>query len=196
MGKLATAKRVLQNDGLFGVIWALKQQYLDRLIGDEINWCYGKLVEQRGNVVEIDGCKFSLDSSAITTRSKSKFMFGQYEKPEREAVGRFLNPSLPVVEFGGSIGVVSCLTNRKLENPEAHVVVEANPALVPLLIRNRDLNGCKFVVLEKMIGYGGEVGTFFADDDNFVIGTSVSDDSSSVQRIQVSTTNLRSIIKK
>jgi len=194
MGKLATAKLVLQNDGIAGVIRAFKERYLDRLIGDQINWCYGRSLELRGNVVRIDGCTFSLDSDAITTRSKSKFMFGQYEKPERQAVDQFLNPSLPVVEFGGSIGVVSCLTNRRLEHPRSHVVVEANPALVPVLIRNRDLNNCEFVILPRMIGYNGQVGTFFADNENFVIGTGVSSDSSSLQRLEVATIDLRSIL--
>jgi FkbM family methyltransferase len=123
-------------------------------------------------------------------------MFGQYEKPERAAVVRFLNPSLPVVEFGGSIGVISCLTNRRLEHPESHVVVEANPALVPLLMRNRDLNNCKFVVLPKMIGYNGEVGTFFANSNNFVIGTGISTNSESLQRLDVSTTDLGSIVNE
>jgi FkbM family methyltransferase len=194
MGKLATAKLVLQNDGIPGIIRAFKEQYLDRVIGDQINWCYGKLLEYRGNSVKIDGCTFSLDSDAITTQSKSKFMFGQYEKPERQAVVEFLDPSLPVVEFGGSIGVVSCLTNRKLEHPESHVVVEANPALVPVLIRNRDLNNCKFAVLPRMIGYNGQMGTFFADNDNFVIGTAVSTESESLQPFEVPTVSLRSIL--
>ena len=196
MGKIATAKHVLQNDGIAGVIRAFKEHYLDPVIGEQINWCYGKLLEHRGNVVRIEGCTFSLDSPAITTRSKSKFMFGQYEKPEREAVMRFLDPSLPVVEFGGSIGVVSCLTNRRLKHPESHVVVEANPALVPVLIRNRDLNNCKFVVLPKMIGYSGEVGTFFANSDNFVIGTGISTKSESLQRLEVSTIDLCSIVNE
>jgi len=196
MGKIATAKRVLQSDGLVGIIRTFKEQYLDYMIGDQINWCYGKLLERRGNVVKIDGCTFSLDSPAITTQSKSKFMFDQYEKPEREAVMRFLDPALPVVEFGGSIGVVSCLTNRKLEHTESHVVVEANPVLVPLLIRNRNLNNCKFVVLPKMIGYGGDVGTFFANSDNFVIGTGISTESESLQRVEVPTIDLRSILNE
>jgi len=196
MGKITTAKRVLHDDGVVGIIRAFKEQYLDQVIGDQINWCYGRLLEHRGNVVKIDGCTFSLDSPAITTKSKSKFMFGQYEKPEREAVMRFLDPSLPVVEFGGSIGVVSCLTNRRLEHPESHVVVEANPALVSLLIRNRDLNNCKFVVLPKMIGYGGDVSTFFANSDNFVIGTGISTKSESLQRIEVTTINLCSIVNE
>lgn len=194
MGKFATAKRVVQNDGMVGLMRAFKEHYLDHLVGNQINWCYGKLIERRGDVVKIDGCTFSLDSPAITTRSKSKFMFGQYEKPEREAVARFLDRSLPVVEFGGSIGVVSCLTNRRLEHPESHVVVEANPALVPVLIRNRDLNNCKFVVLPRMIGYNGQVGIFFADNENFVIGTGVSIDSSSLQRLEIATIDLRSIL--
>ena len=195
IGKIATAKRVLKTEGVTGAIWAFKERYLDRWFGDEINWCYGRLLELKGNVIEIDGCTFSLNSPAITTRSKSKFFNGQYEKPEREAVNRFIDPSLPVIELGGSIGVVSCVTNRRLSRPELHVVVEANPKLVPLLIANRERNNCKFVVLSRMLGYNGETGTFYANNDNFVIGSAVATDTSALE-IEVSTVNLRSIIKE
>src|SRR6266446_8624399 len=134
MGRLRTAARLLRSQGAAGVMSALKDRYLDNWIGRRIEWIYGKVVERRGNTVQVDGCIFSLDSPAITTASKSKFMFNQYERPEREAVRRFVDPAMPVVEFGGSIGVISCLTNRKLVAPDRHVVVEANPALVPLLL--------------------------------------------------------------
>src|SRR2546426_6211274 len=102
----------------------LKERYFDNWLGRKIDWWYGRLIEIRGNNVSIDGCTFSLESPAIATQSKSRFMFGQYERPEREAIRRFLDPTLPVVEFGGSIGVLSCLTNRRLSDPQRHVVIE------------------------------------------------------------------------
>src|ERR1051325_201510 len=85
---------------------------------------------------------------------KSRFVLNQYERPEREAITRYLDPSLPVVEFGACIGVVSCLTNKKLGNPQQHVVVEANPHLVPLLNKNREANHCEFTILHRAVGYG------------------------------------------
>jgi FkbM family methyltransferase len=195
MGRVATAARVFRRHGAGGVMSALKDRYLDNWIGRRIEWCYGKALECRGNTIEIDGCIFSLDSPAITTESKSKFMFNQYERPEREAVRRFLDPALPVVEFGGSIGVISCLTNRRLVAPERHVVVEANAALVPLLLRNRDRNQCRFTVLPRMVAYGSARAPFYADSTNFVIGSAIPTEArGAVDTAEVQTIDLRSIL--
>lgn len=178
-----------------GILSALRTRYLSNWLGDRVNWCYGRVLEIRGNRIEIDGCQFSLDSPVITTASKSKFMFGQYERPEREAVCRFLDPGLPVVELGGSIGVVACLTNRRLGDPQKHVVVEANPALVPVLLRNRDLNGCRFAVLPRLVAYGSEVAAFYASKSNFVIGSaSHAEAGAIVDVVEVQTIDLRSIL--
>ena len=195
MGKVATAKSVYERDGVAGLLIAFKEQYLDHWAGKPLNWCYGKVIELKGNTVAIDGCSFALDSPAITTNSKGKFMLGQYEKPERRAVAKFLNPELPVVEFGGSLGVVSCLTNKRLNNPERHVVVEANPVLVKLLESNRDRNRCRFVILPRMVGYGASSLNFYTNADNFVIGTGVSSETSTnVEAHEIETITLKRIL--
>jgi FkbM family methyltransferase len=176
---------------------AFKDRYLENWLGQRINWCYGKALEIRGNTIEIEGCSFGLDSRAITTESKSKFMFNQYERPEREAVRQFVDPALPVVEFGGSIGVVSCLTNRKLRDPQQHVVVEANPELVPLLLRNRDRNRCHFIVLPRLVAYGYEQAPFYASAANFAIGSGTAPERGFEVRVtSVATIDLRSIVEE
>jgi FkbM family methyltransferase len=195
MGKLTTATRVFRTQGTAGVMSALKDRYLNNWVGRRMEWCYGKAIELRGNTIEIDGCTFSLDNPTITTGSKSKFMFGQYERPERDAVRRFVDPAIPVVEFGGSIGVISCLTNRKLVAPQRHVVVEANPALVPLLQANRDRNQCRFTILPRLVAYGSAQAPFYADSANFVIGSAVpSEAGSAVDILEVQTIDLRTIL--
>jgi FkbM family methyltransferase len=195
MGRFTTARRVFQTQGAAGIMSALKDRYLNNWVGERINWCYGKALEIQGDLVEIDGCRFSLQSPAITTASKSKFMFDRYERPEREAVRRFLDPDLPVVELGGSIGVVACLTNRRLGDPRRHVVVEANAALVPLLLKNRALNGCEFTVLPRLVAYGSERATFYANTANFVISSATPGSGSGpVDGVEVQTIDLRSIV--
>lgn len=197
MGRMSTVKRVFSTQGLSGVLAVVTQRYLDNSLGQKISWLYGKAIELRGNTVRMDGCTFSLDSPVITTESKSKFLFDQYEKPERQAIDRFLDPALPVVEFGGSIGVVSCLTNRKLRNPERHVVVEASPALVLLLRKNRDQNQCKFEILPRMVGYGTELGAFYLNKSNFVASTAVAGETNNgIEVLDVPTIDLRSILEQ
>ena len=197
MGRLDTARRVLRNQGVEGVASALKDRYLNNWAGRQLDKCYGMLVEMRGDIVKVDGCTFSLQSPAITRESKSKFMLNRYERPEREAVRQFLDPERPVVEFGGAIGVVSCLVNRRLRRPTEHVVVEANPDLVPLLLRNRELNRCSFRVLPRLVAYGRDQGTFYCNKGNFVIGSGVggrADDA--VAMVEVETVTLGAVLEQ
>lgn len=106
---------------------------------------------------------FSIDSPAISTAVKSNFLRDEYEKPEREALKQFLDPALPVVEFGGSIGVVSCLTNKQLNDPRQHVVVEASSDVALLLEANRNHNRCRFTVLRGAVAYGSDEVIFYQD---------------------------------
>ena len=64
-----------------------------------------------------------------------------------------LEPSLPVVELGGCLGVVACLTNRRLMRPDRHVVVEAHPDLISVLRTNRDGNGAGFEIVHAALAY-------------------------------------------
>jgi FkbM family methyltransferase len=160
--RLRTAARVLRTSGLRGVadVWRANV---------ENSWLLGKYVELRGNRVTVEGLTFSVDSPEIRTPTKTAFVVDSYEAPEREALARFLDPDAPVVEFGGSIGVVACLTNRRLARPERHVVVEANPMLIPLLGANRDRNGCRFTILPRAVAYGEAEVAFFRS--KFFVGS-------------------------
>ncbi len=122
-------------------------------------WRHGELLEigkftgAPSSIARLDRCRFGLDSS-VPENIKYLLLSGKHEKPERAALRRFLDPNLPVIEFGGFIGVVSCVANKILSDPRKHVVIEANPAIVPLLVENRDRNRCAFTVLHRAIGYG------------------------------------------
>ncbi len=74
------------------------------------------------------------------TPTRELLLSGQYESPERRACRRYIRADLPVVEFGACLGVVACSVNRRLKDPRNHVVVEANPHLLPILAENRDRN--------------------------------------------------------
>lgn len=202
MGKLATVKRVMQTRGVPGVISAIKNKLLNEVFSSHYNWYLGKLIELRGNIIRIDGCSFSVDCPIISTKFKSEFLFDNYEAPERRAVHRFLDPNLPLVEFGGSVGVVSCLANRRLSDPKRHVVVEANPALIPLLEANRDRNGCKFTVLPRVIAYGSEEAVFHSNSTNFVGSTALTHHANDtivgdvLEDVKVQTISLQSVLEK
>jgi len=117
------------------------------------NYVFGRIVELMGNRVNIGTLTISVDNPQISTHEKSIFFFGEWEQHERDAIDLYLRSDLPVVELGGCLGVVSCHINKKLERPEQHVVVEANPGILPTLEKNRELNNCKFSVRHAALGY-------------------------------------------
>jgi FkbM family methyltransferase len=125
-------------------------------------WLIGRWIEARGNRVNMSGLLFSVDNPLIHVRMKSTLADGIYEREERLLIERFLPPDLPVIELGGAIGVVSCFTNRRLDCPERHVVVEANPSLIPTLTLNRDLNQSRFIVRHAALGYDSDQVDFYS----------------------------------
>lgn len=151
----------------------------------------GRLVELCGNKWRMDGCGFNLSNQAIETRLKSRFVIDVYEKPERILVKRHVEPSLPAIELGGSIGAVACVTSRLLEDPRQHLVVEANPDLIEALDQNRSMNNCEFSVLHAALAYHHGSVEFF-QHERFVGG--------SVQRktgrsVQVNAVTLSDLLK-
>jgi FkbM family methyltransferase len=135
------------------------------------NWFVGRMVEILGNRVRMEGLVFSVDSPSIETSHKSILVFGLHELDERSLLRRHLPRNLPIVECGGGLGVISCLANRRIDRPDRHVVVEANPNLIPLIERNRTLNGCQFMVVNKAIAYDSPIIKFNVNS-NFV-GSSI-----------------------
>jgi FkbM family methyltransferase len=109
--------------------------------------------------VRLDRCTFSLAAIADAS-TRIELITRRYEAPERRLVARYIKRTLPVVELGGSMGVVACVTNKLLKDPSAHVVIEANPLAVPLLELNKKLNRSQFEIVNQAIAYGAASVTF------------------------------------
>jgi len=134
-------------------------------------WVIGRFWGRSSEIVRLDGCKFSIEKGVVPTNVIDLLLSNMYEKPERDALKIFLNPELPVLELGACLGIVSCLSNRMLRQPTKHVVVEANPALLPILRQNREQNGCHFKIVQGALAHS--VGTIaFKISDN-VLASSV-----------------------
>jgi FkbM family methyltransferase len=151
--KLATARRILIEQGMGGIFRKI-YWYIERYLTSD-HWWLGRLVELMGNQAWMNGCRFDLSSPVIGTPQKAGFLLGNYERDERTALG-FIprDVGLPIVEFGGSIGVMACVSQLYFGKPPTHVVVEANPAVIPVLKRNRDLNQGHFEVIVAALAYG------------------------------------------
>lgn len=150
----------------------------------------GKLVGRPSAYARLDGCRFELGSSVITPSLEYLLLSGKHEAPERTLIRRHLNRTLPVVEFGGAIGVVSCVTNALLDEPSKHVVVEANPALLPVLEANRRRNNGKFTIEHGAVGYGSSVLRFPVAQDILESSTLLATPS----MVDVPATSLRTVL--
>lgn len=108
--------------------------------------------------VRLGWCFFRCDP-----HGRELLLDGIYEWKERYAAKHFIRRDLPVVDLGASLGVVSCLLNRRLVYPDRHVAVEANPDVFEMLQKNRDHNGCKFEALHRAIGPNGTVNIHYGN---------------------------------
>jgi FkbM family methyltransferase len=198
--KLFTARRVFHDEGARGIIVVLMIKAAPivnplrrwfRIWRQKEHWWVGLLVVLRGNVVRVDSCTFRVSHAAIATATKSLFLLDGYERAEREILKKYLNRSHAVIELGGSVGVVACVTNKLLTDRHKHVVVEANPDLIGVLTANRNRNGCLFTVLNRALAYGGNETTFYQDPAEF-LGSSVQ--LRTERPVRVATISLRRII--
>ena len=121
----------------------------------QVPWYIGKYLVEPVNrgIVRLDDCKLDTNNETFTTFTRGSLWLHRYEEPERLAIVRFLDPNLPVLELGASVGAMSCLINRRLRHPDAHVAVEPSPQLMPLLARNREVNRASFTSVQAAVAY-------------------------------------------
>jgi FkbM family methyltransferase len=146
---------------------------------------------------QLDGCTFSLQTIPDSL-TKLFLIDGQYELPERRAVKKHLRRDLPVIELGGALGVVACITNKLLTHPAAHVVVEANPLAIPQLKLNQESNHCTFEIVNRAIAYDVDAVTFHPTID--LASNSIDSDGTQLygtgQAVTVETIQLGNLVTK
>lgn len=100
---------------------------------------------------KVDGLDLVIPFEMTDLKFRGQFPIDFYEKQERRYLKQFLPKNATVLELGACLGVVSCITNRLLEHPERHVVVEANPNVVPIIETNKRRNQCSFHIEHCMV---------------------------------------------
>ncbi len=178
-----TVKREIRDNGVRGFLSAMQQ----RISFERQLFPYRKIKS-----IDLDGCTFDL-GRLPNFPTKLLLLNKTYEDLERRAVHQFIRPELPVIELGACIGVVACITNKLLHDPSAHVVVEANPNVLPHLNGNRVRNHCEFEVLNAAVAYDRESVTFVPDP--YILSNSV-EKVNGGEPVTVKTTRLREIISR
>jgi FkbM family methyltransferase len=112
-----------------------------------------------------EGLIFDYPKKVVHLGYRSRFLWDLYERAERFLVKKYVNSEDSVLEVGACLGVVSCVTNRKIGNSSRHVVIEANPYLIPWLVSNKLRNKCNFVIEWCSVGTSVK--------SNFLLGRSI-----------------------
>lgn len=84
---------------------------------------------------------------------RGRFVLNTYEEEESRYLAKYLSPDAKVLELGSCLGYVSCLTNKLLKNKSNHLVLEANPKLVPWIQKNKEENNCSFSIENSIISH-------------------------------------------
>lgn len=106
---------------------------------------------------------FEIPKNLTTTGFRSRFFFHSYEKSDADLVEKYIQPEDSVLELGACIGFLACITNKRLVNPTCHVVVEANPLLIPWIERNKLRNSCSFRIEHCLVSNNSD-GVFYIHD--------------------------------
>lgn len=95
---------------------------------------------------------------------KRQLMQGEYEEPERRLVDRYLDPAVPAIELGGSLGILSAYVGHKLAPSTPYRVIEANPHIVEICRNNanRSRQGQPVEVVNAAVAYGSDTVSFAA----------------------------------
>lgn len=109
----------------------------------------------------LDGTRFRIPAGAPLLARKA-LRRGFYEAPERAMIAKWLPKDLPVIELGGSYGIVSHAIRRHLTPGTPLLVVEANPDLLPFCRENAALAGSADTtrVIGAALAYGAETVRF------------------------------------
>jgi FkbM family methyltransferase len=182
--KIKTALRVYHEQGVGGIgkVFLEKAQL----------FLAAKRVELAHNQVIVDDCTFDVGNPTISSHIKALLWLNIYEAKERRLIKQFIDPNLPIIEIGGGIGVVSCVANRILNNPNEHVVVEANPTLIPILELNRSRNHAGYKIINAALAYNVDFINLYLEKD--YVSSSVK--RGSHQAITVPTISLKQILEK
>lgn len=130
----------------------------------------GLIFDLQGGRFHADGCTFAVPKHLTPLWYRSAFRRREYEADERALVRRHVQGPDRIIELGGCLGVVSCVANKLLDDPAAHVVVEGNPLCIPVLEQNKTLNAAGFRIEHCAVSGGSEV-SFFIHPVYIVGGT-------------------------
>ena len=106
----------------------------------------GFLFDVSGGTYKLNGCDFFIPKNITSRQFRASFFLKDYEMEEISLVKEYVKNSDSVLEVGACMGILSCITSKKINKKNKHVVVEANPKLIDIINLNKKKNCCNFDV--------------------------------------------------
>lgn len=155
-------------------------------VGELIGWIYG-------NKIPFHGLYVYTSDKQVKGRIKAMLFWGMYESAEVRFVQKYLTDKYPVIELGGSIGVVTAQIASKVMKNNI-ITFEANPELVNVLEYNLTRNNIDNVtVVNAAYGCEGPTSWFEFGEEN-ILGKIVDSKENVKKGFWVKTINLENII--
>jgi FkbM family methyltransferase len=100
--------------------------------------------------VTVSGVKLQIDSSVMSRQMRAIIRSGQYEKHEARQIPRIVEDGDRVVELGAGVGFIGSLV-AKTGKASSINIYEANPKLIPVIQRTKELNNASFNVHNAVV---------------------------------------------
>lgn len=142
--------------------------------------------------VKTNGWKFDFHGIQVEVPKDSRLALTnalikkKYESEEAELISRYLPSNMPVLELGGSLGIVSSLIGKHLDIETAHFIVEANPNLIEICSKNMSRPAGK--VLCKAVSYNGSTANFeIKSNPHASMISNTSEDGTTIIKVEATT---------
>lgn len=137
---------------------------------------------------EINQLKFFFPTNSLLFHYGSSF--SNYEFPERVLINKYISKENKILELGACVGVISCFSNKLLENKTNHVVLEPNPNMQGLLQKNKELNNSKFNIEQGILSLKKSEKLYFGPD---YLGSSIFHQNSLDDSLEVKTVSIEKL---
>lgn len=128
----------------------------------------------------------------------SALLRDKYEAEEMRMIRNHLPTDRPVIELGGSLGVVSAVIGDHLDAETRHLVVEANPYLQQICVENAHAphKSQALELLQAAVSYGDATVKFQVAKNPHASGLKLRSGSDSLETVEVPATTLAALHDK
>jgi FkbM family methyltransferase len=106
------------------------------------------------SVIVTQGIKVPFVTDIVTPKIEKAMRNNRYEGGESQMLRSLLQPGDRVLELGAGVGLCSAIA-AGIEGVERVVTVEANPALIPMILETHRLNGVTGVEVQNAVASAG-----------------------------------------